>query len=94
MNGKYPLTCVFVFESIHQAIRAEKMLLEQGVTLEMIPTPREISASCGQSIEVELADGTAAEKSLRDAGVQVKAVYSRDKDRRVFERMDHVPEAD
>lgn len=87
MNGKHPLTCVFVFESIHHAIRAEKVLLGHGTSFAMIPTPREISASCGQSIEVELADGNAAEKTLRDAGVHVKAVYSRDKDRRVFERI-------
>ena len=82
------LTCVIVFESVHQAIRAEKVLQGEGMVFEMIPTPREISASCGQSIEVPREGRVAAEKSLRDAGVQIKAVYSRDKARRSFERLD------
>lgn len=83
-----PLTCVIVFESVHQAIRAEKVLLGVGMLFEMIPTPREISVSCGQSIEVASGEKDAAEKALREAGVQIKAVYSRNKAKRSFERLD------
>ena len=81
-------SCVIVFESIYQAIRAEKTLQGQGMAIEMIPTPREISISCGQSIEVLPEDGEVAEEILRESGVQIKAVYLRDKERRGFERMD------
>lgn len=45
-NGYY----VLAFESTHYAIRAESLLKRQKVKGEMIPTPREIDASCGLSI--------------------------------------------
>jgi len=79
-------SCVIVFESVHHAIRAEKILLGKGMALEMIPTPRELSMSCGQSIEVSMPDGVLAEKILRESGAQYKAIYWRDKGRRGFEQ--------
>lgn len=42
---------IITFDSTHKAIRTEKLLKEQvGGTL--IPTPREISASCGLSFKI------------------------------------------
>lgn len=40
---------VISFESTHHAIMMEKKLKEK-YKIDMIPTPREITASCGQSI--------------------------------------------
>lgn len=42
---------VMTFESTHLAISTEKFLLTTEV-VEMVPTPREISASCGLSIKI------------------------------------------
>lgn len=44
---------VITFESTHLAISTEKFLLVQ-VKVEMVPTPREISASCGLSLKVSV----------------------------------------
>lgn len=44
---------VITFESTHLAISTEKFVLAQ-VPVEMVPTPREISASCGLSLKVSL----------------------------------------
>ena len=41
------------FDSVQHALRAEKMLRDIQITTEMIPTPREISASCGQSLRFQ-----------------------------------------
>lgn len=41
---------VIVFESTHHAIKTENML-KTKFRIETIPTPREISASCGLSIK-------------------------------------------
>ncbi|MBF8982301.1 DUF3343 domain-containing protein [Lutibacter sp. B2] len=41
---------VIAFESTHHALKVESMLKNE-FKIEMIPTPREISASCGLSIK-------------------------------------------
>lgn len=42
---------IITFDSTHLAIGTEKFLLATEV-VEMVPTPREISASCGLSIKI------------------------------------------
>lgn len=48
MNSRYYL---FTFESTHAAIAAQKLLAPLGVIL--MPTLREISASCGMSLRTK-----------------------------------------
>ncbi|WP_371381824.1 DUF3343 domain-containing protein [Sporomusa aerivorans] len=38
------------FESVHQAVKAEKVLDRQGIAVAALPTPREIAISCGQCL--------------------------------------------
>jgi hypothetical protein len=38
---------VATFHSVSRALRFEKMLLSQGVTVKLIPVPRVLSSSCG-----------------------------------------------
>ncbi|OHW61619.1 hypothetical protein EUAN_19340 [Andreesenia angusta] len=47
---------VISFNSTHHAIKSEKRLKEEGIELRMIPTPREITASCGLSVKFEEKD--------------------------------------
>ncbi len=42
---------VMTFDSTHLAISTEKYLLSQ-TKVEMVPTPREIAASCGLSLKI------------------------------------------
>lgn len=44
------------FNSTHHAIRTEKLLIDSGMNIMIIPTPREIAASCGLSIKFEEKD--------------------------------------
>ena len=39
------------FDSIHDVLRAEKILRRQGIPSDMVPTPRELSSDCGMSMK-------------------------------------------
>jgi hypothetical protein len=46
MNDMY----IVSFDSTHHAIRSEKIFIENNIKVSTLPTPREISSSCGISI--------------------------------------------
>ncbi|SDE78479.1 DUF3343 domain-containing protein [Sporomusa acidovorans] len=41
------------FDSVHQSIKAEKVLAQRGIVAYAFPTPREIDISCGQCLLFE-----------------------------------------
>lgn len=41
---------LITFESTNYALQAEEILKEEGIVFKTIPTPREVSHSCGLSI--------------------------------------------
>lgn len=43
---------VIAFDSTHYAISTEKKLTTSGAPVIMVPTPREISVSCGLSVRI------------------------------------------
>lgn len=45
--------CVLVFESIHDVMSAEKELKVLAISLDLVPTPRQISSDCGMAIAVQ-----------------------------------------
>lgn len=49
------ISYLLTFESTHQAIHYEKLLKDQ-FAVELIPTPREISASCGLALQFQKED--------------------------------------
>ena len=44
---------VIVFENIHFVMKAEKIMKQNGLVFEIIPTPRELSSDCGSSIRLD-----------------------------------------
>lgn len=74
------------FVSVHQAIKAEKVLAASGINVVALPTPREISVSCGQCISLPAADLEKTLNLLTEAHVQWARLYSHERDR-VFELM-------
>ncbi|MBS5788682.1 MAG: DUF3343 domain-containing protein [Clostridioides difficile] len=67
------------FNSTHHAIRSEKLLKEHEVAITMLPTPREISASCGLSVRFSKDDLEKITKILKDNEIDFKGVYHIDK---------------
>jgi hypothetical protein len=43
---------IFTFNSTHHVLKAEKLLLGNGIKHEIIPTPKNISSDCGMSIRI------------------------------------------
>lgn len=66
---------VVSFDSTHHAIRAEKLFKEHNLNVRMMPTPREITASCGLSIRFEEADLKEVEGIISDEELAVKGKY-------------------
>jgi hypothetical protein len=58
---------VLAFDSIHDVIKAEKVIVRHGIWCDLIPTPRELSSDCGMSIECKSEDLPDL-KSLRQSG--------------------------
>ncbi|MHB8172252.1 MAG: DUF3343 domain-containing protein [Thermincolia bacterium] len=52
--------CVISFFSTQHALVGEKILKEEGMAFILIPTPREISASCGLSVKLSCSDTQSA----------------------------------
>jgi len=44
------LNTYLLFNSIHYVMKAEELLKEAGVTIDLVPVPREISSDCGMCI--------------------------------------------
>jgi hypothetical protein len=56
---------LIAFDSTHKAIHFERLLLNH-FAIELIPTPREITASCGLSLKYECDDHNQIMKQLID----------------------------
>ncbi len=69
MNEYY----IAVFDSTHFALKFEKAMRSGGFKINIMPVPREITASCGISAklevdEIEKVKALAAEENLKVAG--------------------------
>lgn len=66
---------VVVFESTHYAIAAEKLFKESGYKFDVIPTPREITHSCGLSIRFDLDIFSDIKRKMEEAHIAIKGIY-------------------
>lgn len=69
---------VIAFASTHHALEAES-LLEGKVEFVVMPTPREISASCGLALKINPKDRAIVEKYLNNSNVREYHYYEIDK---------------
>ncbi len=76
---------LIVFDSVHHAIRVERLLQQVGIAVEMIPTPREITASCGQSVAFNDTDAEVVQRVLGQEKIQFRGVYSSSAESRRYE---------
>jgi len=52
--------CLLLYSTIHDVMRAEKLLIEGQLWRDLIPTPRQLSSDCGMALELRAADLAAA----------------------------------
>lgn len=94
MNEK---TFMFLaFDSTHKAIHFERLLMSQ-FAIELIPTPREVTASCGISLKFEPDDHNAIMDFLIDedkTGLRLYQYFKDGKNSRAVESEWEVTHAD
>lgn len=71
------MKCVFIFESIHRVMKAEKLLKGKGIKIDLIPVPREISSDCGVAIELSGESEAEALSLLTENSISVLECYIR-----------------
>ncbi len=78
---------VISFNSTHHAIKSEKILKDAGYELTVLPTPREITASCGISIAIDEDKIDEIVEHLNTKGIDYGGVY------KIIKKDDHSREA-
>ena len=43
---------IITLDSIHQVLKAEQLLLNQQIAIDIIPTPKSVSTNCGMSFRL------------------------------------------
>lgn len=46
------INCLVLFNSVHDVIKAEKLIKTQGYGYQIVPVPSNISSECGMCIEI------------------------------------------
>ena len=62
-------TCLLVFASVHQVMKAEKILKKKGLRIDLVPMPRVISSDCGVALELSLEVKEEALRFLKEDGL-------------------------
>jgi len=66
---------VFLFESTQGAIKAERALLRAGMTVKLIPTPRQLSSDCGTALRCSWSEAERVIEVLREASVSFASMH-------------------
>ena len=67
---------VILFHTNSSALRAEKILVKGGLTVKLIPTPREFSSDCGVALRFVWSDELHVRAILNSANVEVSSIHS------------------
>jgi hypothetical protein len=62
---------VALFHTTSAALRAEKVTQRAGLTVKLIPTPRQFSSDCGIALRFDWAEAARIQGLLAAAGVDV-----------------------
>lgn len=66
---------IIAFDSTHHAISAEQMLKKEKKEVMMMPTPREVTASCGLSLRVSSEDISFAQEHLEEKNLSYHGIF-------------------
>lgn len=66
---------VVLFHTTSSAIRSEKVLVKEGLSVKLIPTPREFSSDCGIALRFEWEQACRIQILLRDAEIEIAGLH-------------------
>jgi hypothetical protein len=67
---------VALFRTSSAVMRAEKLITKGGVTVRLIPTPREFSNDCGMAVRFDLRDEAAVRALLQQSNLEVAGIHA------------------
>lgn len=66
---------IMTFESVHHALKAEKILRLKGLTIHVMNTPREVSKDCGICLRFDVDDETDITNAMEEANAAFAGIY-------------------
>jgi hypothetical protein len=66
---------IITFESTNFAMQTESYLKSNGIKQQIIPTPREITLSCGLSIRTPIENRHTILETVRENKIRIKKMY-------------------
>lgn len=66
---------VILFYTSSAAMKAEKILGQNGLNVKLIPTPRELSSDCGVALRFNNSDSAKVNIFLQQADVEFQTVH-------------------
>lgn len=66
---------VITFKSTHHAIRSESVFNNENIEFRTIPTPREVTHSCGLAIKFDLKDTDFARKIVEKNNLDIEGIF-------------------
>lgn len=67
---------VALFHNTSEVMRAETILKKGGVTVKLIPTPREFSSDCGMAVRFDVQEMDVVRVLLEQARVEVAGIHT------------------
>ncbi|SKA97500.1 Protein of unknown function [Caloramator quimbayensis] len=67
--------CIITFESVNFAMQAESVLKNENIYHQVIPTPREITLSCGLSIRFNVDNVENIKTFVDNKRINIKNMY-------------------
>jgi len=67
---------VVIFHSTSAALRSEKLLKGAGLTVKLVPTPREFSSDCGLALRFAWDRAEEVRSLLEAAHVDIRAIHA------------------
>ena len=71
-EGRYS---VVLLHSVSEALRAEKLLKAESVSIKVIPVPRHLSSDCGICVRFERENESKVGKILAGNNLQLQGIY-------------------
>lgn len=66
---------IVLFHTSSAAMKAEKALGRAGLTVRLVPTPRQFSSDCGFALRFDWAEEDRVAPLLSQAGVQIEGIH-------------------
>ena len=66
---------VVLFHTTSAVMRAEKLLIKQGYSIKLIPTPRQFSSDCGIALRLDWAHREQVKSVLDEAKIEFDTIH-------------------